>query len=88
MPVVLENLGNVSAMRPALDDVNATIGQGEFVALLGASGCGKSTLLNITAGLEAPTSGALEVPSDGAAFMFQDAALFPGRPHGRTSSWP
>ena len=29
------------------------------------------------AGLEGPTSGALEVPSDGAAFMFQDAALFP-----------
>ncbi|MFF1832033.1 ABC transporter ATP-binding protein [Paenarthrobacter sp. NPDC058040] len=78
MPVVLENLGKrFGDGAPVLDDVNATIGQGEFVALLGASGCGKSTLLNIIAGLEQPTSGALEVPSDGAAFMFQDSALFP-----------
>jgi NitT/TauT family transport system ATP-binding protein len=78
MPVVLENLGKrFGDGAPVLDDVNATIAQGEFVALLGASGCGKSTLLNIMAGLEPPTSGALEVPSDGAAFMFQDAALFP-----------
>ncbi|BCW07628.1 MULTISPECIES: ABC transporter ATP-binding protein [Micrococcaceae] len=78
MPVVLENLGKrFGDGAPVLDDVNATIAKGEFVALLGASGCGKSTLLNIMAGLEHPTSGALEVPSDGAAFMFQDSALFP-----------
>ena len=78
MPVVLENLGKrFGEGAPVLDDVNATIAKGEFVALLGASGCGKSTLLNIMAGLELPTSGALEVPSDGAAFMFQDSALFP-----------
>ena len=78
MPVVLENLGKrFGDGAPVLDDVNATIAKGEFVALLGASGCGKSTLLNIMAGLEKPTSGALEVPSDGAAFMFQDASLFP-----------
>lgn len=78
MPVVLENLGKrFGDGAPVLDNVNATIARGEFVALLGASGCGKSTLLNIMAGLEHPTSGALEVPSDGAAFMFQDSALFP-----------
>jgi NitT/TauT family transport system ATP-binding protein len=78
MTVLLENLGKrFGDGAPVLDGVNASIAQGEFVALLGASGCGKSTLLNIIAGLERPTAGALEVPADGAAFMFQDAALYP-----------
>ncbi|PYI67862.1 sulfate ABC transporter ATP-binding protein [Arthrobacter livingstonensis] len=76
--VVLENVGKRFGAGPAvLEDINATVRQGEFVALLGASGCGKSTLLNIISGLDVPSSGALEVPSDGAAFMFQDASLFP-----------
>ena len=79
MPVVLEKLGKRFGAAPlVLDDVNVTIEPGEFVCLLGASGCGKSTLLNIIAGLEAPTSGALDVPGDGAALMFQESALFPG----------
>lgn len=78
MTVVLENLGKrFGTGSPVLDGVTAHIAQGEFVAILGASGCGKSTLLNIIAGLERPTAGALEVPADGAAFMFQDAALYP-----------
>ncbi len=76
--VVLENLGKrFGDGDPVLDDVSATVHQGEFVALLGASGCGKSTLLNIISGLDVPTAGALEVPEDGAAFMFQDSSLFP-----------
>ncbi|NUL47433.1 ABC transporter ATP-binding protein [Cellulosimicrobium funkei] len=78
MTVVLENVGKSFADgSPVLEGVNARIGQGEFVSLLGASGCGKSTLLSIIAGLELPTAGALEVPADGAAFMFQDPSLFP-----------
>ncbi|MGA7205984.1 MAG: ATP-binding cassette domain-containing protein, partial [Specibacter sp.] len=53
--VVLENVGKrFGAGAAVLEDVNATVGQGEFVALLGASGCGKSTLLNIIAGLDTP----------------------------------
>ncbi len=76
--VVLENLGKrFGDGAPVLENINATVQQGEFVALLGASGCGKSTLLNIISGLDAPTAGALEVPVEGAAFMFQESALFP-----------
>lgn len=41
----------------AVDNVTLTIGDGEFVALLGASGSGKSSLLNLVAGLDSPTSG-------------------------------
>ena len=79
--VVLDGLGKTfgsgQSQNTVLEDVDLTIGQGEFVALLGASGCGKSTLLNLIAGLEAPSKGAMEIPSDGVAFMFQDANLFP-----------
>ncbi len=41
----------------ALNGVNLSVEEGEFLAILGTSGCGKTTLLNVAAGLEKPTRG-------------------------------
>ena len=60
-----------------IDDVSLTVGDGEFVCLLGASGCGKSTLLNMVAGLDTPTAVTFTLPGGRAALMFQESALLP-----------
>lgn len=68
----------------ALRDIDLSIEQGEFVALIGHSGCGKSTLLNLIAGLTAPTAGVLlcdgrEIggPGPERAVVFQNHSLLP-----------
>lgn len=70
----------------ALEDINLTIQDGEFICLLGPSGCGKSTLLEIAAGLLPSSSGAVlldGIPqfetSRDIGVVFQDSALFPWR---------
>jgi putative ABC transport system ATP-binding protein len=45
----------------ALDAVDLTVADGEFVAVTGPSGCGKSTLLNLLGGLDRPTAGEIEL---------------------------
>lgn len=49
--------GSGEARVDALKNINLTISQGEFVAIVGASGSGKSTLLHAMAGLDKPTEG-------------------------------
>jgi NitT/TauT family transport system ATP-binding protein len=64
----------------ALDNVDMTIGEGDFVSLLGPSGCGKSTALRLIAGLSTPTSGSIDRPGaagDAVGFVFQEPTLLP-----------
>ncbi|GAA7758282.1 MULTISPECIES: ABC transporter ATP-binding protein [Cupriavidus] len=70
----------------ALRDFSMTVGNGEFVAIVGPTGCGKSTTLSLITGLLRPSSGAVRVmgrPVDGIdpriGFVFQADAVFPWR---------
>uniref|UniRef100_A0A9E7ZMS1 ABC transporter ATP-binding protein n=1 Tax=Bosea sp. NBC_00436 TaxID=2969620 RepID=A0A9E7ZMS1_9HYPH len=72
---------------PALKDIDLTVAQGEFVALLGPSGCGKTSLLRSIAGFVQPQQGAIRLGGRDVAglpprernigIMFQSYALFP-----------
>jgi len=55
-----------------LNDVSIHIPAGQFVAVTGASGSGKSTLLGLIAGLDAPTSGSINVDGDEITRMGED----------------
>lgn len=66
----------------ALDRVDLTVREGEFLCIVGPSGCGKTTLLRILAGLELPSEGSVEfaVSSEGRplqSMVFQEQGLFP-----------
>ncbi|HXU42509.1 MAG TPA: ABC transporter ATP-binding protein [Burkholderiales bacterium] len=68
----------------ALQDIDLTVAEREFVAILGPSGCGKSTLLNMVAGFDQPTRGSVRVaggeiaaPAPSRGVVFQEPALFP-----------
>ncbi|MBK8026736.1 MAG: ABC transporter ATP-binding protein [Chloroflexi bacterium] len=71
----------------AVNDVQFTVQDGEFMCILGPSGCGKSTLLRMIAGFEMPTSGDMRIDNDSVtalppnrrptAMVFQKYTLWP-----------
>ncbi|MFC5748267.1 ABC transporter ATP-binding protein [Actinomadura rugatobispora] len=68
----------------ALDDVDLTVGRGEFLSVAGPSGCGKSTLLRVLAGLQKPTDGVVRINHEHrdrplVAPVFQEYSIFPWR---------
>ena len=48
----------------ALDNIDLSIGKGEFVVILGPSGAGKSTLLNLIGGMDIPTEGSIKIDGE------------------------
>jgi ABC-type nitrate/sulfonate/bicarbonate transport system ATPase subunit len=73
---------NVEALR----DISLSVGDGEFVSIVGASGCGKTTFLRILDGLIRSTRGSVMVdgkevtsPGPDRAFVFQQDGLMPWR---------
>ena len=66
--------GRGDTLVKALDGVNLTVEDGEFVAIVGTSGSGKSTLLHMLGGLDRPTSGAVIVDGKD-IFSLKDEAL-------------
>ncbi len=63
----------------ALDKVNFSVCEGEFVAIIGPSGCGKTTLLSLAAGLLTPTKGKVITNGCSFGYMLQKDHLFPWR---------
>lgn len=79
----------------ALDSIDLTIEEGEFVTVVGPSGCGKTTLLHLLGGFEVPTTGSVlvdgspvEGPGRDRGMVFQEATLFPWRTAVGNVAWP
>ena len=66
--------GSGDTLVKALDGVDLTVEEGEFVAIVGTSGSGKSTLLHMLGGLDRPTSGTVTVEGKN-IFSLKDEAL-------------
>lgn len=67
-----------------LEDINLSVGSGEFISIIGPSGCGKTTLLRLISGLDQPETGKVTVddqlvtrPDASRGYVFQHGSLFP-----------
>lgn len=69
--------GQNESLVKALDGVDLTINQGEFVSIVGTSGSGKSTLLHMLGGLDYPTEGSVIIDGNDISGLKEDAlAIF------------
>jgi spermidine/putrescine transport system ATP-binding protein len=85
--IVFENIVKRFGDTVAVETMNLSIEQGEFLAIMGSSGCGKTTTLRMLAGLETPTQGEIRLngvrinelpPSQrDTPLVWQSLALFP-----------
>lgn len=85
--ITIEGLCKSFGTVKAVDAIDLTIDDGEFVAILGPSGCGKSTTLFMLSGIESPTAGRIvfdgqdvtfaEAKDRGIGLVFQSYALYP-----------
>jgi len=85
--IIFENIVKRFGDAIAVDEMNFSIEQGEFLAIMGSSGCGKTTTLRMLAGLETPSEGEIRLdgarinelkPSDrNTPLVWQSLALFP-----------
>src|SRR5258705_8344669 len=83
----LENLHRDFGTVKALNGINISLGEGEFLSLLGPSGCGKTTALRLVAGFDRPDEGRIVIdgkdittiaPSKrDMGMVFQAYSLFP-----------
>jgi len=83
-----KTFGSGAGQTEALGNIELSVREGEFLAIVGPSGCGKSTLLQIAAGLAQPTRGTVHfhgeevtAPPPGIVYLFQQysKSLFPWR---------
>ncbi|MEM7683726.1 MAG: nitrate ABC transporter ATP-binding protein [Pseudomonadota bacterium] len=81
---VSKGFGVGTAREDVLKGIDLSIGEGEFVAILGFSGTGKTTLINLMAGLEKPDSGEalfkgkqIDGPGPERGLIFQSYSLMP-----------
>ncbi|MDE5667534.1 MAG: ATP-binding cassette domain-containing protein, partial [Clostridia bacterium] len=60
----------------AVENLNFTVEDGQFVSVIGPSGCGKTTILSLAAGLLSPSAGEVVRGNGECGYMLQRDALF------------
>ena len=85
--ITIEHLSHAFSGKTVLQDINLSIGKGEFVTILGPSGCGKTTLMRLIAGFLKVSEGKITIAGQDVTetpphlrpvnTVFQRYALFP-----------